>query len=97
MKKSIFCAIATLVVSAAAVVGVKAYDYYSLSPLMKANLEVLGLGDVNKPVGRWRTVACGGASFAHMKTYCCPHTHYDNCPHKGDCGEDLSKIVGCNN
>ena len=34
-------AVATLVVSAAAVVGVKAYNYYSLSPLMKANLEAL--------------------------------------------------------
>ena len=83
--------------SAAAVVGVKAYNYYSMPQLMRANLEALSLGDVNKPIGRWRTVACGGASFAHMKTYCCPHTHYDNCPHKGDCGEDLSKIVGCNN
>ena len=97
MKKSIFCAIATLVVSVAAVVGVKAYNYYSMPELMRANLEALSLGDVNKPVGRWRTVACGGASIAHMKTYCCPHTHYDNCPYKGDCGEDLSKIVGCNN
>ena len=32
---------AALVVSVAAVVGVKAYNYYSLSPLMKANLEAL--------------------------------------------------------
>ena len=41
MKKYFFVAIATFVVSAAAVVGVKAYNYYSLSPLMKANLEAL--------------------------------------------------------
>ena len=38
MKKYFFMAVATLVVSAAAVVGVKAYNYYSLSPLMKANI-----------------------------------------------------------
>lgn len=41
MKKSIFCAVATLVVSAAAVVGAKACNYYSMPELMKANLEVL--------------------------------------------------------
>ena len=41
MKINFFMAMATLVVSAAAVVGVKAYNYYSLSPLMKANLEAL--------------------------------------------------------
>ena len=34
-------ACAALVVSAAAVVGVKAYNYYSMSPLMRANLEAL--------------------------------------------------------
>lgn len=32
---------ATLVVSAAAVVGVKSYNYYSMPELMKANLEAL--------------------------------------------------------
>ena len=47
MKKYFFMAIATLVVSAAAVVGVKAYNYYSLSPLMKANLEALSQDDEN--------------------------------------------------
>ena len=41
MKKKIFMACAALVVSAAAVVGVKAYNYYSMSPLMRANLEAL--------------------------------------------------------
>ena len=34
-------AIATLVVSAATVVAVKAYQYYSMPPLMRANLEAL--------------------------------------------------------
>ena len=41
MKKYFFMAIATLVVSAAAIVGVKAYNYYSMPELMKANLEAL--------------------------------------------------------
>ena len=41
MKKSIVCAVATLVVSAAAVVGGKAYHYYSMPPLLRANLEAL--------------------------------------------------------
>ena len=41
MKKYFLMVTATLVVSAAAVVGVKSYNYYSLSPLMKANLEAL--------------------------------------------------------
>lgn len=34
-------AMATLVVSAAAVVGVKSYNYYSMPELMRANLEAL--------------------------------------------------------
>ena len=34
-------AVATLVVSAAAVVGVKVYNYYSMPELMRANLEAL--------------------------------------------------------
>ena len=41
MKKYFFMAMATLVVSAAAVVGVKAYNYYSMPELMRANLEAL--------------------------------------------------------
>lgn len=41
MKKYFFMAVATLVVSAVAVVGVKAYHYYSMPELMKANLEAL--------------------------------------------------------
>ena len=38
MKKKIFLVCATLIVLAAAVVGVKAYNYYSMSPLMRANI-----------------------------------------------------------
>ena len=41
MKRKIFMACAALVVSAAAVVGVKAYNYYSMPELMRANLEAL--------------------------------------------------------
>ena len=41
MKKKIFMACAALVVLAAAVVGVKAYNYYSMPELMRANLEAL--------------------------------------------------------
>ena len=36
-----------LVVSAAAVVGVEAYNYYSMSPLMRANLEALSATESN--------------------------------------------------
>lgn len=41
MKKYFFMAVATLVVSAAAIVGIKSYHYYSMPELMKANLEAL--------------------------------------------------------
>ena len=37
MQRKFFMACATLVVSAAAVVGVKAYNYYSMPELMRAN------------------------------------------------------------
>ena len=46
MKKQIFLACAALVVSAAAVVGVKAYNYYSMPELMRANLEALSQGEI---------------------------------------------------
>ena len=41
MKRKIFMACATLVVSAAAVVGVKAYNHSQLSDLALANIEAL--------------------------------------------------------
>ena len=45
-------AMATLVVSAAAVVGVKAYNYYSMPELMRANLEALSQdGENPTPTG----------------------------------------------
>ena len=46
MKKYFLMVTATLVVSVAAVVGVKAYNYYSMPELMKANLEALSQGDI---------------------------------------------------
>ena len=53
MKKIVvFAAAATLVVSAAAVVGVKVYNYYSMPELMKANLEALSQdGENPTPTG----------------------------------------------
>ena len=69
MKKYFFMAMATLVVSAAAVVGVKAYNYYSLSPLMKANLEALTNNieiservfiDCEKKINSMCTIICPG-------------------------------------
>ena len=47
MKKKIFMACAALVVSAATVVGVKTYNYYSMPPLMRANLEALTSEEIN--------------------------------------------------
>ena len=48
MKQYFFMAIATFVVSAAAVVGVKAYNYYSMPALMRANLEALSESENNE-------------------------------------------------
>jgi hypothetical protein len=41
MKKYVIMTIVALVVSAATVVAVRAYKYYSMPPLMRANLEAL--------------------------------------------------------
>ena len=48
MKRKIFMACTALVVSAAAVLGVKAYNYYSMSPLMRANLEALSHVEIDE-------------------------------------------------
>ena len=45
MKKKFFIACTALVMSAAAMVGVKAYNYYSMPELMRANLEALSNGE----------------------------------------------------
>ena len=44
-----------LVVSAAAVVGVKAYNYYSMSPLMRANLEALSQGENQTHISNFKS------------------------------------------
>ncbi|MBE6221231.1 MAG: hypothetical protein E7127_06305 [Rikenellaceae bacterium] len=49
-EKKIFFACVALVVSAAAVVGVKAYNYYSMPELMRANLEALANPEYNFPI-----------------------------------------------
>ena len=46
MKKKIFLVCATLIVLAAAVVGVKAYNYYSMPELMRANLVALSQDEI---------------------------------------------------
>ena len=48
MKKKIFMACAALVVSAAAVVGVKAYNYSQLSDLALANIEALSKSEASE-------------------------------------------------
>ena len=47
MKRKLFMACAALVVSAAAVVGVKAYNYSQMSDLALANIEALSAGEEN--------------------------------------------------
>ena len=41
MKKKIFMGCAALVMSATTIVGIKAYHYYAMPPLLRANLEAL--------------------------------------------------------
>ena len=48
MKINFFMAMATLVVSVAAVVGVKAYNYHSMPELMKTNLEALSTDEIRE-------------------------------------------------
>ena len=47
MKRKIFMACAALVVSAAAVLGVNAYSYYSMPRLMRINLDALSVNEAN--------------------------------------------------
>ena len=49
MRRKIFMACTALVVSAAAVLGVEAYNYYSMPALTRANLEALALRDITNP------------------------------------------------
>ena len=69
MKKYFLMVTATLVVSAAAIVGVKAYNYYSMPELMRANLEALTNNieiservfiDCEKKINSMCTIICPG-------------------------------------
>ena len=91
MKKQIFLACAALVVSAAAVVvGVKAYNYYSMSQLMRANLEALTNGETPKG-----SVALFCNKVEDKTSVCvaaCPICHY---PHIDSTkGQELSTAFG---
>ena len=55
MKRKIFLACAALVVSAAAVVGVNAYNYYSMPELMRANLEALSQGENQTHISNFKS------------------------------------------
>lgn len=67
MKKKIFLACAALVVSAAAVVGVKAYNYSQISDLALANIEALSSGESDEAtVMDWvckKIGCCGGPNI----------------------------------
>ena len=75
MKKYIFCAVATLVVSAAAVVGVKSDHYSQMSDLALANIEALSSGESDMAtVMDWvckKIGCCGGPNicFSGNLTY----------------------------
>ena len=56
MKKKILMACAALVVSAAAVLGVKAYNYYSMPELMRANLEALTNPESDEQIPDYKNV-----------------------------------------
>ena len=68
MKKKIFMACAALVVSAAAVVGVKAYNYYSMPELMRANLEALSQSEATSTANCYLHLMYG--TIAEMAIFC---------------------------
>jgi|GEM_PF-1359759 len=91
MKKKIFMACTALVVSAAAVVGVKAYNYYSMPPLMRANLEALSQDNENPrfPV----VLICNPVNDAtSVCVAACPICHYPHIDSKK--GQELSSASG---
>ena len=90
MKRKLFMACATLIVSAAAIVGVKAYNYYSMPELMRANLEALTNGETPKG-----SVALFCNKVEDKTSVCvaaCPICHY---PHIDSTkGQELSTAFG---
>lgn len=85
MKKKILMACAALVVSAAAVVGVKAYNYSQMSDLALANIEALTRDESNKKEGSlWATVP----NSEGVMRYCCGPGDARNC-------NDIPEIQRC--
>ena len=79
MKRKIFMACAALVVSAAAVVGVKAYNYYSMPELMRANLEALSNDEVDLKDGTLALV-------------CSNKRIVNTCKFKCTCGQKFNEV-----
>ena len=69
MKKSIFCAVAVLVVSAAVAVGLKAYNHSQLSDLALANIEALSDDKENKE--KDGSLYATHPNSAGLQKYCC--------------------------
>ena len=84
MKKYFFMAMATLVVSAAAVAGVKAYNYYSMPELMRAIMDALTSNEYEdiryKSVDDYRADLFGGIM-------CCNTDVIGYCNHGIACSE----------
>ena len=77
MKQYFFMAIATLVVSAAAVVGVKAYNYSQLSDLALANIEALSDDKENKE--KDGSLYATHPNSAGLQKYCCGPGNVRDC------------------
>ena len=77
MKQYFFIAIATLVVSAAAVVGVKAYNYSQLSDLALANIEALSDDKENKE--KDASLYATHPDAAGLQKYCCGPGNVRDC------------------
>ena len=75
MKTKIFMACATLIVSAAAVVGAKAYNHSQMSELALANIEALTKTEVNGVVVYQTMAYCHGA----LRLACTTVKYADDC------------------
>ena len=77
MKKSIFCAVAVLVVSAAVAVGLKAYNHSQLSDLALANIEALSDDKENKE--KDGSLYATHPNSAGLQKYCCGPGNVRDC------------------
>ena len=75
MKKKLFLAGATLLLAAAAVTGLAAYDKSSMSELMNANVEALARHEGDKNGALWSNEA--------GTVYCCGEGNVRNCNESG--------------